>query len=286
VKEVRIGTCSWKFPSWHGLVYSEPKPINYLAEYATQYDTVEVDQWFWSLFGENSVKLPKEADVEAYRRAVSGDFRFTVKAPNSVTLTHFYRKKKSDPLEPNPYFLSVPLYEKFLLSLAPIRDVLGPILFQFEYLNKQKMASQDQFLASLESFVAEIPSEYQCAVEVRNPKYLNEAYFGLLARTGLSPVLLQGYWMPPVAQVYEQWRSLIGQLQFAVIRLLGPDRQGIEKETGKKWDRIVAPKDDELGGIVDVVKDLEGRDIEIYLNVNNHYEGSAPRTIERIKALL
>jgi uncharacterized protein YecE (DUF72 family) len=48
----------------------------------------------------------------------------------------------------------------------------------------------------------------------------------------------------------------------------------------------VAPKDDELGGIVDVVKDLDGRDIQVYLNVNNHYEGSAPRTIERIKALL
>ena len=105
---VRIGTCSWKFPSWHGLVYSEAKPVNYLAEYATHYDTVEVDQWFWSLFGENSVKLPKEADVQAYRRAVSDDFRFTVKAPNSVTLTHFYKKKKSDALEPNPYYLSVP----------------------------------------------------------------------------------------------------------------------------------------------------------------------------------
>ena len=31
---LRIGTCSWKFPSWSGLVYSAPKGINYLAEYA------------------------------------------------------------------------------------------------------------------------------------------------------------------------------------------------------------------------------------------------------------
>jgi uncharacterized protein YecE (DUF72 family) len=123
-------------------------------------------------------------------------------------------------------------------------------------------------------------------VEVRNPQYLNKAYFDLLARNGLSPVLMQGYWMPSIAQVYEQWRSLIGRQQFAVLRLLGPDRKGIERETGKKWDRIVAPKDDELGGIVDVVKDLRGCDIEVDINVNNHYEGSAPRTIERIKALL
>jgi uncharacterized protein YecE (DUF72 family) len=282
----RIGTCSWKFPSWHGLVYSAPKPADYLAEYAVQYDTVEVDQWFWSLFGENSIKLPKEADVQAYRCAVPDDFRFTVKAPNSVTLTHFYGKKKTDPLVPNPYYLSMPLLDKFLLSLASIHDVLGPIMFQFEYLNRQKMASQNQFLASLEPFAAQLPADRQFAVEVRNPKYLNEAYFELLAQYGLAPVLLQGYWMPPVAQVYERWRSLVGQQPFTVIRLLGPDRKGIEKETGKKWDRIVAPKDGELKEIADVVRDLAGRDIAVYLNVNNHYEGSAPRTIERIRALL
>ena len=41
--ELRIGTCSWKFPSWHGLVYSAPKGINYLKEYAEHYNTVEVD---------------------------------------------------------------------------------------------------------------------------------------------------------------------------------------------------------------------------------------------------
>ncbi|MBC8235230.1 DUF72 domain-containing protein [bacterium] len=47
--ELRIGTCSWKFPSWHKLVYSEPKGINYLEEYSRHYNTVEIDQWFWSL---------------------------------------------------------------------------------------------------------------------------------------------------------------------------------------------------------------------------------------------
>jgi uncharacterized protein YecE (DUF72 family) len=51
--ELRTGTCSWKFPSWHGLVYSAPKGIDYLAEYAHHYNTVEIDQWFWSLFGKD-----------------------------------------------------------------------------------------------------------------------------------------------------------------------------------------------------------------------------------------
>jgi uncharacterized protein YecE (DUF72 family) len=44
--KLRIGTCSWKYPSWVGLVYSAERGIDYLAEYARKYDTVEVDQWF------------------------------------------------------------------------------------------------------------------------------------------------------------------------------------------------------------------------------------------------
>jgi uncharacterized protein YecE (DUF72 family) len=34
------------------------------------------------------------------------------------------------------------------------------------------------------------------------------------------------------------------------------------------------------------MQDLLGRGVTVYLNVNNHYEGSAPLTIERIRRLL
>ena len=46
MSELRIGACSWKYPSWQGLVYSAAQGIDYLQEYAARYDTVEVDQWF------------------------------------------------------------------------------------------------------------------------------------------------------------------------------------------------------------------------------------------------
>ena len=284
--ELRIGTCSWKFPSWHGLVYSAPKGINYLAEYAQQYDTVEIDQWFWSLFRTDSVKLPNPADVGEYRDAVPDDFSFTVKAPNGITLTHFYRKAKGDPLEPNPYFLSPSLCESFLSLLDPLHDVLGPVMFQFEYLNRQKMGSLHQFQESFEAFVRQIPKVYRYAVEIRNGNWLNQSYFEFLNRNGLSPVLLQGYWMPSITDVYRRWRSLILEQQTVVIRLHGPDRKGIEKQTGKQWNRVVAPKDEELAAVIDVIRELLNRDVEVYLNVNNHYEGSAPLTIERIEEML
>jgi hypothetical protein len=35
-----------------------------------------------------------------------------------------------------------------------------------------------------------------------------------------------------------------------------------------------------------MVHDLLGRGVDVYVNVNNHYEGSAPLTIERIQRVL
>ena len=298
--KLRIGTCSWKFPSWHGLVYSAPKGINYLEEYARRYNTVEIDQWFWSLFGQDKVKLPRPTDADVgrasadigrasvaeYRAAVPDDFRFTVKAPNSVTLTHFYKRAKADPLVANPYVFSPALFQQFLSLLAPLHDLLGPIMFQFEYLNRQKMPTQERFLALFEAFARQLPEAHQCAVETRNPKYLNRSFFEFLDRNGLSPVLLQGYWMPPIADVYQEWQAAILQHEVIVIRLLGPDRKGIEKVTQKRWNQIVAPRDEELAQVVEIVQDLLAQGVNVYLNVNNHYEGSAPLTIERIERLI
>lgn len=283
---LRIGTCSWKFPSWQGLVYSAPKGINYLEEYAQRYNTVEIDQWFWSLFGEDSVKLPNPADVAAYRDSVADDFRFTVKAPNSITLTHFYKTGKSDPLVLNPYFFSPPLAREFLKLLGPLGHVLGPVMFQFEYVNRKKMSSQDRFQELFEAFVDQLPAGYQYGVEIRNGNYLNASYFEFLNRNRLIPVLLQGYWMPPVTDLYQKWHDLIIERPLVVIRLHGPDRKAIEERTAKQWNRIVDPKDEELAAIVEIVEELLGRGIDVYLNVNNHYEGSAPLTIDRVRQLL
>jgi uncharacterized protein YecE (DUF72 family) len=145
------------------------------------------------------------------------------------------------------------------------------------------MSSQRRFEELLEAFSEQLPAGYQYGVEVRNGKYLNRSYFELLGRNGLSPVLLEGYWMPPVTRVYEDWGDLIAQHETVVIRLLGPDRKGIEKQTGKRWNQIVAPRDEELAAIVEMVEDLLERGVNVYLNINNHYEGSAPLTIERIR---
>jgi uncharacterized protein YecE (DUF72 family) len=281
-----MGTCSWKFPSWRGLVYSASTKRGYLSEYARTYSTVEIDQWFWSLFSVRDVSLPDPGDVSGYRAAVSDSFCFSVKVPNSITLTHAYRKIKNEPLLPNPYFLSPSLLEAFLSRLEPMRDVLGPLILQFGYLNQQMMDGQGDLQKRLGVFLNQAPVGYAYALEIRNPRYLNELFFEFLLTSGVSPVFLQGYWMPPIVSIYEQWRPLILQQEQVVIRLHGPDREGIEAKTGKRWDRIVEPRDEELESVAAMVEDLLDQGVDVYLNVNNHYEGSAPWTIDRLRALL
>ncbi|MCZ7602306.1 MAG: DUF72 domain-containing protein [Melioribacteraceae bacterium] len=281
---LRIGTCSWKYDSWKGLIYPNEPKINYLHEYSKQYNTVEVDQWFWSLFGEKKINLPQLHDVEAYSKSVDEDFRFSIKVPNSITLTHFYNKSKSDPLKTNPYFLSEELTSEFLKTLEPMKDKLGPLMLQFEYLNKGKMKSQHDFQLQLANFCDKLDRNYLWGIEIRNPNYLNKTYFEFLSEYKIIPVFLQGYYMPPIFELIEKFIDLLPKT--VVIRLHGPDRKGIEEKSGGEWNKIIEPKDVELEKLVYIISLLLSKQIDIHLNVNNHYEGSAPLTIKKIEKLL
>jgi hypothetical protein len=45
---------------------------------------------------------------------------------------------------------------------------------------------------------------------------------------------------------------------------------------------VAAPKDKELDSITDIVKSQIERGRDVIVNVNNHYEGCAVMTIERL----
>lgn len=279
---MRVGTCSWKYPSWEGLVYSSREPGNYLAEYAEKYDTVEVDQWFWSL-GKSGASLPSRQTVAEYDEATPPGFQFTVKCPNAITLTHQYARK-GEPLVENPGFLDLGFFHRFIDALAEIVPKMGLFIFQFEYLNKDKMPSKARLLERLSSFIDGLPADFPYAFEIRNPSWLDAQWFGFLKEKKVAPVLLQGYWMEDVAKTIASYGSLIGDT--FCVRLHGEDREGMEERTGADWSRILRPKDDELGRIIPAARLLADGGRKAFINANNHYEGSAPRTIGKITALL
>jgi uncharacterized protein YecE (DUF72 family) len=90
--------------------------------------------------------------------------------------------------------------------------------------------------------------------------------------------------MPDIVEVYQKNRSMINTI--SAIRLHGPDRSGIEEKSKGNWDKIYEPKDDELSRITKIIQEIHSRNLDVYVNVNNHYEGSAPLTIEKIRKVL
>jgi len=287
---LRIGTCSWKYDSWKGLVYERDRayrPGDYLADYARHFNSVEVDQWFWSLFP-GGVRLPEAKTVKEYAAAVPDDFVFSVKAPNSITLTHFYKKEAGAVAgsagRENAHFLSGELLDRFLETLAPLGRKLGPIMFQFEYLNKQKMPSREVFYERFGDFISAAPKGPAYAVEIRNPNYLAPDFFDFLRLHGLGFVYLDGYYMPPIGEVFVKNKPRTAPFQ--VVRLHGGDRGEIEKETGEVWNRIVAPKPAAIEAAAKITVENIRKKIVTYININNHFEGSAPLTAASFLAKL
>jgi uncharacterized protein YecE (DUF72 family) len=112
---------------------------------------------------------------------------------------------------------------------------------------------------------------------------MDGSWFKLLQDHGVAPVLLQGYWMDDIASTMDRYEAILGDT--VCIRLHGEDREGMEERTGSDWSRIIRPKDDELLRISGAVTKLLGAGKKAFINVNNHYEGCAPLTIQKIKGL-
>lgn len=285
MSEFRLGTCSWKYDSWKGIVYPEFGEFNYLEEYSKHYNTVEIDQWFWSLFSLDKVLLPDSRIVKDYKQQIPENFLFTIKVPNSLTLTHYYQKDNKEQLIINPHFLSADLFNEFIKSIEPLRQNIGCLIFQFEYLNKQKMPAQEEFQNRFTDFVCKLEDNtLPIGLEIRNPNYLNKNFFDFLTLSKIIPVLLVGYYMPDIQETYLKFKDYFKNR--IVFRLHGPDRSEIEKLSKENWNKIYIDRQKEIIQLSRIFKELIAKEVDVFVNVNNHFEGSAPLTIKRIKELI
>jgi len=155
----KIGTCSWKFDSWVGLVYTHTgrTAAQYLGEYSARYRTAEIDSWFY--------RMPARRTVLDYLDNVDEDFRFTCKLPMAISLTHHRKRKGAKELEPNPDFLSAGLMLEFLEATRPMAGRLDAVMLQFEYLSREKMPSLGRFLEALEGFAEGVPRDVPLTIE-------------------------------------------------------------------------------------------------------------------------
>ena len=165
---VRIGTSGWVYDHWRGIFYPEHlSQADWLAYYAREFDTVEINNSFY--------RLPKEAAFDAWRAQAPPGFVYAVKA--SRFLTHL--KKLKDPGEP---------LATFFARAGRLGGKLGPVLYQ---LPPHWRANLPRF----EDFLRALPGEYTHAVEFRDESWLAEEVFRLMERHGVAHCLHD---MPPL----------------------------------------------------------------------------------------
>jgi uncharacterized protein YecE (DUF72 family) len=281
MENLRIGTCSWNYDSWVGLVYSgaSPTAAGYLGEYSKRFRTAEVDSWFY--------KMPESREVLSYLGEVDEDFTFSCKVSEEICLTHKRNRGGSKELVANPGFLSKELFLKYVGRIEPMRGSVEAVMLEFEYLNKDKMPSLDVFLRKLDDFCASLPeglaASLPLAVEVRNKNYLVKEYFQFLRDRGLVHVFSEKQYLPHIYDLYSEFGDFVGDR--VVMRLLGGDRKAIEEKTGERWDRIVEERDDKER-IAEMTRNILYRGGRVVININNHFEGSAPLTAAFFEAAL
>ncbi|MFQ3620442.1 MAG: DUF72 domain-containing protein [Spirochaetales bacterium] len=282
---ILLGTCSWNYESWVGLVYTSPKrrAVEYLAEYAEKYPTAEIDSWYY--------KIPTPSEAKQYAEVTPPGFLFTCKVVQDITVP-FLREQgklktrnKSDrrSLQANPSFLSVDAFHRYCEGIQPLLPKLALIMLEFEYLNREKMESLGRFLDLLGAFLGKINRPCRIGVEIRNKNYLTQEYFSFLKDQDVEHVFSEKQYMPAVYEIYPKFKDLLGQ--YLIVRLLGGDREAIEKKTQGQWNRLIEEKPDK-DKIVRMSLDAKYGGRTVILNVNNHYEGSAPLTIASLSRLI
>ncbi len=179
-KELYLGTSSWSFPGWNGIVYDRKVSQTTLARHGLAayaghplFRTVCIDRTYYSPI--------TAADFAHYESAVPEDFRFVVKAHELVTSA----RQKDDFASPNPLFLE-PGYAVDEV-IGPCLEGLGQkaavMLLQFP---PQIVDNVAAFNDKLHRFLSNLPKGVLYAVELRNPELFNEGYRELLRDVGAS----------------------------------------------------------------------------------------------------
>jgi uncharacterized protein YecE (DUF72 family) len=155
-----IGTSGYSYPEWKGNFYPEKmSPKKMLGFYAERFRTVEINHTF---------RIPPTTTVlESWAAQVPADFRFVLKAPQTIT----HRKRLRDVNE---------LVASFVETAGTLKERLGALLFQLPP-NFKKDA------ARLRDFLSLLPAECRAVMEFRHPSWFDDEVFDLLRehRVGL-----------------------------------------------------------------------------------------------------
>lgn len=277
---LRMGTSSWGFPGWQGIVWGRKRSAAALSkeglrEYALHplLRTVGLDRSYYA-------PVPIE-DLERYAADLPDGFPCCAKAPAVVMTPVLHDRGRH---EPNPDFLSVPRFEADVLApfARAFRRHAGPFVLQFSPTSNSHTADAHAFVEGLDRFLEGLPRDFSYAVELRDRWVLTDAYRAVLARHGAAHVY--NYWsampMPGV-----QARIVAPDTQpFVMVRLLMKPgaRYERQREAFAPFDALAAPDEEMRRDVLGIIRRGVAAGRGVYLLVNNKAEGSAPLTIEAL----
>jgi uncharacterized protein YecE (DUF72 family) len=148
-----VGTSGYSYKEWQGSFYPEKiSASEMLSYYAERLPAVELNNTYY--------RLPQRSTVESWRTQVPKNFRFSVKAPRSITL---YRRLKDVGWQT----------KQMLETVAALGDRLGTLLFRMPENMKKD-------LACLESFLKQLPADTPAAFDFRHPTWFDDEVRELL----------------------------------------------------------------------------------------------------------
>jgi uncharacterized protein YecE (DUF72 family) len=284
---VRLGTSSWYFPGWAGLVwarqYSEATVTRHgLAAYAQHplMGTVSLDRSFY-----------RPVDAATYARLaaqVPTGFRFMVKALASVTDATVREPGSGRAVQPNPLFLDPATAVDGCVrpAVAGLGERLGVLVFQLSPLPRRWLQAQHELHARLGALLAAVaaalPPPALCAVEVRDPELLTPELARLLAAHGARYCLGLHDRMPAVQEQLPMLRTLWpGALvcRWNLQRGLAYQRA---KNLFEPFDKLAAPDPATRQALARVMAATAQAGYAVFVAINNKAEGSAPRSVTEL----
>ena len=256
---IALGTSSWQFDEWRGVFFPAGmiRP-QYLAYYASQFNSVEVNTTFYG--------IPRPATLLNWVESVPTGFTFCLKFPRAIT----HEKRLEDCTQETRVFLDV---------LRALGEAAAPALLQFppdfsRHIYGRRLADYLDWLAG------ELAG-LRVGVEVRAPDLMTSAFATYLAERGLAYVLVD---REDTADAFPFWWALVeaGQApNFALTRWIGDDKAG-----PKSNDALVAPRDGQLEQWAARIAQINGAGLDFFGYMHNPYEGHSPASIRRLQERL
>ena len=288
-QNIFIGTRSWKYEGWIGQIYTHDRYLvrgkfsqrrfqaECLAEYAATFPIVCGDFSFY--------QFPSEQYWQRLFASAPASLKYAFKAPEDITVRMFPVQPRygSRAGEENPSFLDALLFQNaFLDLLAPYRDRIAVLIFEFGAFGKQLYRDVGAFLERLDPFLALLPRDFRYAVEVRNQEFLCAEYFACLRKHGVAHVFNAWTRMPEISE--QMQFPEVYTADFTVARALLRKGRPYESAVAKfsPYKQVTEPNHEVRQALRNLISRARHRHEPSYIFVNNRLEGNAPGTIEEI----